>query len=347
MNYANFESKIDLKPVRLFQIKSNSFSCFITNYGARIVSLQVVDKAMKMTDVVCGFNTLDEYIGASEQYHGATVGRFANRIADGNFIINNTSYYLQKNNGPNSLHGGVKAFHNQVWSCIANDEKSVKLELVSPHMEEGFPGELRVQVLYSIQGSTLQIKYKATTTKDTVVNFTHHSYFNLNGEGTGSILNHLLKINSDYFTPINHNGIPTGNIKMVIDSPFDFTNSKQMGSQIEEDNVQLVYGDGYDHNFVLNQFVEGEINKAAEAIGDQSGIKMEAWTTEPGVQFYTANHFDGTDIGKSGINYDRRSAFCLETQHFPDSPNQKHFPSTLLRANQIFDSVTEYRFSIV
>ena len=309
MNAANFESTIQGEAVQLFHLYSNNISCFITNYGARVVALSTMDKDSRMVDVVLGFESIEGYINANEKYHGATVGRYANRIAKGSFKLGVTQFKLSQNHNGNSLHGGENAFHNQVWKCISHDNKNLVLELTSPDMEEGYPGELIVEVKYSIQGSSLIITYKATSTKDTIINLTHHSYFNLNGEGSGSILNHSLLLNSEYFTPVDKNSIPTGAITMVTDTPFDFTKQKKIGEEIDEDDMQLGFGDGYDHNFVINQYVEGELNLAAKVIGDKSNIKMDVWTTEPGIQFYSANHLDGTDKGKSGGDYQRRSAF--------------------------------------
>ena len=346
MNTANFETTIHEEPVQLFHLKSQNISCFITNYGARVVSLSTLDKHKEMVDVVLGFDSIDGYLNANEKYHGATIGRFANRIANGAFKIQDKSYTLTQNSGENSLHGGINAFHNKAWKCLLQEENKLTLELISPHMEEGFPGELNVQVTFRIQGSTLKIDYKAVAKSDTVINLTHHSYFNLNGEGSGSILNHSLLINSEYYTPVNAKAIPTGTVKMVADSPFDFTKEKKIGDEIDNDNIQLEYGNGYDHNFPINHYVKGELNFVAKAYGDKTNIKMEVWSTEPGVQFYTANHLNGSDQGKSGRAYDKRSAFCLETQHFPDSPNHPHFPSTILPANQTFISSSEYRFSV-
>jgi len=347
MYSANFEKTINGEPVQLFHIFSQDISCFITNYGARVVSLSTSDKDSRKVDVILGFDSIDNYLNANEKYHGASIGRYANRIANGTFNLNGIQYDLAKNNGQNSLHGGEDAYHNKVWTCKTHESDKVILELISPHLEEGFPGELLTEITFHIQDSSLRIEYKAESSVDTVVNFTHHSYFNLNGEDSGSILNHSLLINSDYYTPVNENTIPTGSIDMVADTPFDFTTQKEMGVDIEASDLQLTIGDGYDHNFLVNQHVKGELNFAAKAIGDKSNIIMEVWSTEPGVQFYTANHFDGSDIGKSKVAYGRRSGFCLETQHFPDSPNQSHFPTTLLKRDHVFESVTEYRFSVI
>ncbi len=346
MNAENFESTINGESVQLYHIFSQNISCFVTNYGARVVSLSTMDKDARMVDVVLGFDSIDEYLRANEKYHGATIGRYANRIANGSFTIKNTTFNISKNLDNNSLHGGFEAFHNRVWKCLSHENDKIVLQYISPHLEEGFPGELDTQVTFSIEGSTLKIDYKAISTEDTIFNPTHHSYFNLNGEGSGSVLNHVLAINSDFYTPVGHDKIPIGSLEMVADTPFDFTRKKEIGADINNDHLQLEYGGGYDHNFVINQYVSGELNLAAEAIGDDTNIKMEVWTTEPGVQLYSANHFDGSDIGKSGRNYGQRTAFCLETQHFPDSPNQSHFPTTILEANGVFKSSTEFRFSV-
>jgi len=314
MNIDRFHTSINGKEVSLYRIFSNNISC---------------------------------YINADEQYHGATVGRYANRIANGKFSIDGTDFTLDLNNGPNSLHGGKEALHRKVWSVKESDGQKIMLECVSPHMEEGFPGELTVQVTYQIKGSDLVISYAAKSTENTIINLTHHSYFNLNGEGSGTVIDHLLKINSEYFTPIDQNTIPNGKLELVSGTPFDFSVEKKIGQDLDSGNEQLQRGYGYDHNFVVSNYVAGNLGYVASAKGDKSGLEMQVWSTEPGVQFYSANHLSGKDIGKMGVNYHAREAFCLETQHFPDSPNQSHFPSTLLVANEIFKSVTEYRFSLV
>ncbi len=347
MNVDRFNSEVDGKPVSLYPISNNHISCYITNYGARVVSLMVNDKLSTQLDVVLGFDSLEGYINADEQYHGATVGRYANRIANGRFTINEKEYSLAINNPPNSLHGGISAMHNQVWNVIKHESNLITLEHVSPHMEEGYPGELTTQVTYELKGSDLVITYKAKSTEDTIINLTHHSYFNLNGEGSGSVLSHRLKINSEYYTPVNQDTIPTGKLNLVNGTPFDFTSQKEIGLDIEEEDEQLTFGFGYDHNYVVNNYEKGQLGFAAKVNGDISGIEMEVWTTEPGVQFYSANHLNGNDKGKSGQHYSKRNAFCLETQHFPDSPNQNQFPSTALLAGEVFHSETEYRFKII
>lgn len=347
MNIDRFTSEVDGKQVSLYPISNNHISCHITNYGARVVSLVVNDRESNPVDVVLGFDTLDGYLNADEQYHGATVGRYANRIAKGRFTINEQEFNLAINNPPNSLHGGVSAMHNQVWKVIKHESNLITLEYVSAHMEEGYPGELTTQVTYELKGSDLVITYKARSTEDTIINLTHHSYFNLNGEGSGTILKHLLKINSEYYTPVNQDTIPTGKLHLVDGTPFDFSSKKEVGIDILAEDEQLTFGLGYDHNFVLNNYEKGKQGFAAKVSGDLSGIEMEVWTTEPGVQFYSANHLNGKDHGKSGQPYAKRNAFCLETQHFPNSPNQSQFPSTSLSAGELFHSETEYRFKVI
>lgn len=346
LNPANFTKTIDGKQVVLHHLSNSLMSCYITNYGARVVSLSVHDQDDQMVDVVLGFDTIDKYIHASEQYHGATVGRYANRLAGGKFRIGERSYTVMPNNGTNALHGGSNGFHKKVWDVLSVSKSEITFIYVSPDMEEGFPGELTVEVTYHLRGSDLEITYQASSTKDTIINLTHHSYFNLNGEGSGSILDHSLRITADYFTPVNENIIPTGKLDLVQGTPFDFHKKRIIGLSIDDQNQQLLLGNGYDHNFAINHYQVGELSFVAKAIGDRSRIAMEVWTTEPGVQLYTANHLTGEDVGKSGSTYGRREAFCLETQHFPDSPNQSQFPSTFLAKEHSFNSKTEYRFQI-
>ncbi len=346
MNADRFDTVIDEKEVSLFNIFNNHISCYITNYGARVVNLVVHDNLSAPVDVVLGFDSIEGYLEASEKYHGATVGRYANRIANGRFSISGTEYNLQLNNPPNSLHGGVSAMHNQVWSVINHESDSITLQHLSPHMAEGFPGELVTKVKYELKGSDLVISYQAVSTDDTIINLTHHSYFNLNGEGSGTAMNHDLLLNSEYYTPINKDTIPTGKLDLVSGTPFDFTTPKRLGLDIDQQDQQLEFGYGYDHNFIVNNYEKDTLGFVGRIVGDVSNIILEVWSTEPGVQLYTANHLDGTDMGKRGVKYAKRSAFCLETQHFPDSPNQPQFPSTLLSAGATYESTTEYRFGV-
>lgn len=344
----DFELEIDGKKTKLYTIKnSNGIEATFCNYGQRLVSLVVPDKNGKKADIVLGFNTLQEYIDANEPYFGATVGRYGNRIKKGKFTLNNKTYTLAINNGENHLHGGKKGFNSVVWDAIQTVDNQVVFYRVSKDMEEGYPGNLDVTVHYTItEENELLIKYKAKTDKPTVINLTHHSFFNLAGEGNGTINNHLLQINADGFTPVDKTLIPTGKIADVKNTPFNFLEAKPIGKDLKVDDEQLNFGLGYDHNFVLNKSPKNELGYvfAAKVIEPTSGRTMEIYTNEPGLQFYGGNFLHGKTIGKSGKPYLFRGAFCLETQHFPDSPNQPNFPSTTLKAGEIYTSTCIYKF---
>ena len=320
----------------------------ITNFGAAVVSLKVPDRHGKTDDVVLGYDDLDGYLH-DKSYFGATVGRYANRIAHGKFTLNGTTYTLAKNDGENHLHGGVRGFNKVVWEAkdvsIAG-AAALQLNYLSKDGEEGYPGNLSVQVTYTLTNNNeLKIDYSATTDKDTVVNLTHHSYFNLAGQGKGDILQHQLLLHASRFTPVDATLIPTGEIRSVKGTPLDFASATAIGSRIGQDDEQLKLGHGYDHNFVLDGGTEGAPVLAAQVYEPSSGRVMEVWTTQPGVQFYSGNFLDDTIRGKSGSTYRRRAAFCLETQHFPDSPNKPNFPSTILKPGSQFKSSTTYKFS--
>lgn len=317
----------------------------ITNYGGIIVSLTAPDKDGQLDDVVLGFDTIGEYEEKSP-YFGCITGRYANRIAKGTFVLDGVTYdQLAINNGPNALHGGIKGFDKQVWAAaIAGD--SLVLHTISADGEEGYPGKLDVTVTYTLTDDSLRIDYAATTDKPTLCNLTNHSYFNLAGHaaGTDALLAHQMMINGDGFTPIADGGaIPTGELRPVAGSPMDFKTPTPIGDRIDAEDEQIQFGAGYDHNWVLNKDNEDELSLAARTIDPKSGRVMETWTTEPGVQFYSANYLDGF-TGKSGAVYPRRSAFCLETQHYPDSPNQPNFPTTVLRPGEKYQSTTIYKF---
>ena len=317
----------------------------ITNYGGILVSLTAPDKDGQFADIVLGFDTIGEYEEKSP-YFGCITGRYANRIAKGTFVLDGVTYdKLAINNGPNALHGGLKGFDKVVWTAaVAGD--SLVLHYISADGEEGYPGKLNVTVTYTLNDDELRIDYAATTDKPTVCNLTNHSYFNLAGHDAGAEAQaaHKMMINGDAFTPIVDEGaIPTGEIRLVSGTPMDFTSPKTIGAQINDDDAQLKYGAGYDHNWVLNKNAEGELSLAARTTDPASGRVMETWTTEPGVQFYSANYLDGF-TGKGGAVYPRRSAFCLETQHYPDSPNHPEFPSTVLRPGEKYQSTTIYKF---
>jgi aldose 1-epimerase len=325
-----------------FLNNKNNVEVAITNYGARIVTLIVPGKNQQPTDVVVGFDSLQGYLDSTETYHGAIVGRYANRIARGKFSLKGKSYQLSINNPPNHLHGGPKGFNNQVWKVEEVKNNSIKLSYFSKDGEENYPGNLNVSVTYTLSDQNeLIINYEATTDQATVFNITSHPFFNLNGQGTGTILNHQLQINAGSFTPVDENLIPTG-IEPV-DSIFDFRTSKKIGEHINESNDQLKYGAGYDHNFVL----DGQgVQTAGIAIGDKTGIQMKVITDQPGMQLYTGNWMKGENNIKYGLKDNHREAFCLETQHYPDSPNHHEFPSTVLNPGEVFRSTTIYKFSI-
>jgi aldose 1-epimerase len=317
------------------------------DYGAIIVSIRVPDRKGQLADIVLGHDTLEGYIPNPPNF-GAIVGRYANRIANGTFTLDGKAYSLPKNNGPNTLHGGVKRnFDKVLWEGkpLQGGEAGVAFTFVSKDGEEGFPGNLSVKVTYTLtEANELVVDYEATTDKATPVNLSQHSYFNLAGEGNGDILNHEIMINADRFTPVDKYLIPTGDLRPVKGTPFDFTRSSRIGARIDENDEQLALGHGYDHNFVLNRSDNG-LTLAARVYEPTSGRTLEVLTTEPGVQFYTGNSLDGTIAGKQGHVYKRRYGFCLETQHFPDSPNHPNFPTTILRPGATFRSKTVFKFA--
>lgn len=346
---AKFNVTFDGKKVALYTLKNaNGAQLDITNYGGRFVSLLVPDKSGKLTDVVIGMNSAAGFKDATEAYLGATIGRFGNRIAKGRFTLDGQEYKLATNNGPNTLHGGIKGFQAVVWDAKQPNDTTLELSYVSPDMEEGFPGELTVKVVYSLTSdNAVKMEYSATSNKNTVINLTNHAFFNLNGEGSGSILDHTLQVYADKFTPVDSTLIPTGKLAAVAGTPFDFTQPLTIGARINDDNEQLKFGKGYDHNYVLNgtKGYQG-LTHAATAIGDKSGIVLDVYTQEPGVQFYCGNFMQSKNILKTGAKDDFRTAFCLETQHFPDSPNQPSFPSTVLKLGSNYHTISYYKFSV-
>jgi aldose 1-epimerase len=321
----------------------------VITYGATLVSLKVPDRAGKFEDVVLGFDQLGTY-EQDTHYMGQVIGRYANRIARGRFTLNGVEYKLAVNNGENHLHGGLRGFDKVVWKArplATRSSDAVEMTYVSRDDEEGYPGTLTVRVVYRLTASNeLHIEYSATTDKDTVVNLTNHAYFNLGGHGSGDILGHLLLVNADRFTPADSGSIPTGELRPVRGTPFDFKRPTAIGARINQDEEQLKFGNGYDHNFVVNGRA-GTLRLAARASEPKAGRSMEVWTTEPGMQLYTGNFLfpDGEGAGKGGAVYRRRYGFCLETQHYPDSPNRPEFPSTVLRRGGRFRSTTVYKFS--
>jgi aldose 1-epimerase len=336
--------------VDLFTLRSPSgIELDVITYGGTVTRLLAPDRNGELADIVLGHEWLEAYL-AGTPYFGAIVGRYGNRIAEGRFTLDGKEHRLAVNNGPNHLHGGLKGFDKVVWAAepySSEAESGVALTYVSADGEEGYPGELTVRVTYALTaGGELRIDYEATTDAPTVVNLTHHGYWNLAGHGSGDILGHELTLHADRFTPVDGTLIPTGELRAVDGTPFDFRSPTEIGARIGADDEQLTFGGGYDHNFVLEGWrPDGELRPAAVLRDAPSGRTMEVLTTEPGVQFYSGNFLDGSDIGKGGVVYERRTGLCLETQHYPDSPNQPDFPSVVLRPGETYRSTTVYRFS--
>lgn len=329
------------KQTGLYTLKNrNGLIAQITNYGAIIVSIYAPDRYGNFADIVQGYDTISEYISGNGPYMGAVCGRCANRIAVGKFVLLGREYSLAINNGPNHLHGGITGFNKVVWDVIKHSGSSVHMTYLSVDGEEGYPGNLKVSVTYTLTDENeFRIDYHAATDKTTIVNLASHSYFNLAGEGSGSIYDQELMINGLFYTPTDETSVPTGEIRPVKGTPMDFTSPRKIGAAIDDDYEQLRYGAGYDHNWVLGH-PAGTPGLAAVAHDPRSGRIMEIFTTQPGVQFYTANWIDGEN-GKGGKKYGRRWAFCLETQHFADSVNKPHFPSVILNPGD------EYRHSCI
>ena len=339
----------DGKPIDVFTLDSGrGIEMQAMSYGGIITSLKVPDRSGRMDDIVLGFDSPEGYLKMPPPpFFGALIGRYGNRIAKGKFTLDGKTYPLATNNGPNHLHGGSKGFDKVLWTGETRqtaDGASVVFTRTSPDGEEGYPGNLQVRVTYTLTDKNeLVVDYHATTDKPTPVNLTQHSYFNLAGDGSGDILGHELLLNADRYTPVDDTLIPTGELASVAGTPFDFRKSTAIGARINQDDAQLKNGQGYDHNWVLNRNGSG-LQLAVRLSDPKSGRTMEIRTTEPGVQFYSGNHLDGTFTGKGGHVYKRRSGLCLETQHFPDSPNHSNFPSTILRPGQNYDSKTVFKF---
>ena len=332
-------------------VNATGMKADVTNYGAIIVRLFAADRTGRLDDIVLGYNTIDEYIAATP-YFGAVVGRYGNRIAAGKFTLEGKTYSLATNNSPGDkpchLHGGLVGFDKVLWSAeplLVNNTPGLKLRYVSKDGEEGYPGNLSITVQYWLgNDNSLKIEYLATTDKATPLNLTQHSYFNLKGEGNGDILGHVLTFKASKTTPVDIGLIPTGKFAPVAGTPFDFTTPHAIGDRVNADNEQMKFGGGYDHNWVLDSQT-GKLALAATVFEPTTGRTMEVWTEEPGLQFYCGNFLDGTNVGKSGRPYKFRNGFCLETQHYPDSPNQPAFPSTILRPGQKYQTSTIYKFS--
>ena len=344
-----FGKTSDGKYAYLYTLKNaNGMKADITNYGAIVVSLYAADKNGKFADIVLGYDNLEDYVKETP-YFGAIVGRYGNRIGKGKFTIDGKEYSLAVNNDENHLHGGIKGFDKVVWDAtVFETEDSVGLELihVSKDGEEGYPGNLTSIVRYSLtDNDELKVEYEAFTDKKTVVNLTHHGYFNLAGQGTGEILDHYMMLNADRFTPVDEGLIPTGELKPVKGTDFDFTKPTKIGERINNRDPQLIFGKGYDHNWVLNREDDDSMALAAEVYEPTTGRVMTVTTTEPGIQFYSGNFLDGTLTGKKNKVYNFRNGFCLETQHYPDSPNQSNFPSVILKPGEKYETTTVYKFS--
>ena len=343
---AVFGKMPDGAEVKVFTLtNSKGVEARIINYGGIVLSLKVPDRHGRLGDVVLGFERLEDYL-AKSPYFGCLVGRYGNRIAGARFTLNGKTCVLAKNDGENSLHGGTRGFDKVVWSAttkLTDNGPALGLNYVSRDGEEGYPGTLTVTAVYTLtEDNALALEFTAMTDRDTVVNLTHHSYFNLACQG--DVLGHRVTINSDTFTPVSQALIPTGELRPVAGTPFDFRTPETIGARINQDDQQLKYGGGYDHNWILRK-PEGKLGVAATVTDPLSGRILETLTTEPATQFYTGNFLDGTLVGKGGVKYAKRSGFCIEPQHYPDSPNQPAFPSTVLKPGQILTSAIIYRFS--
>ena len=326
----------------------NGLTMKVIPLGGKIVSLHVPDKNGVLGDVVLGYDTIEQYIKGNP-YFGAMIGRYGNRIAKGKFTLEGKEYQLATNNGANSLHGGPNGFHNVMWNLkpvTTAEGEALEMTYLSKDGEEGFPGNLSVKVTYTLSDKNeLIIDYAATTDKTTILNLTHHSFFNLTGDGSKDVLGHEVTIHADRFCPVDSSLIPFGELKKVKGTPFDFTQPHTIGERINKDDQQLKYGKGYDHNWVLNK-KDNSLTLAVKVKEPVSGRVMEVWTTEPGMQFYSGNFLDGSDKGKGGVFYPVRSAFCFESQHFPDSPNQNSFPSVELKPGATYTQRTVYKFDV-
>lgn len=339
----------DGTPITLYTLRnSKGAEVTICNYGGIVTTLKMPDRNGNFGDVVLGFDNLNDYIKSSP-FFGALIGRYGNRIARGHFVLDGTEYTLPTNNPPNSLHGGDKGFDKVVWQATphpSSSAPSLELTYLSKDGEEGYPGNLAVKAVYTLtRDNGLKLEFTATTDKDTVVNLTHHSYFNLAGQG--NILNHIVMINADKFTPVDSTLIPTGELRPVDGTPFDFRTPTAIGARIGQNDEQLKFGNGYDHNFCIDNYKGvGAVRLAARVYEPTSGRVLEVFSDQPGLQFYSGNFLDGTLKGKGGWVYQFRDAFCMEPQHFPDSPNKPSFLSTELKPGQVYHNTIEYRFSV-
>ena len=340
-----FGKTTDGQPIQLYTLANSSgIQVSLATYGGTVIRLLTPDRQGKLADIALGFSTIEPYFTKSP-YFGALIGRYGNRLAKGRFTLDGKKYQLAKNNGPNALHGGLKGFDKQRWTAevLSQNPPSIRFSRLSPDGEEGYPGNLKVAVVYTLTNQNeLRIQYTAQTDKPTILNLTNHTYFNLAGAGSGSILNQDIRINASHYTPVDSTLIPTGEIKPVAGTPFDLRKWTPIGLHLQAVGGKPV---GYDHNFVLDRYPVSRPALAAEAYDPTSGRLMKVYTDQPGIQFYSGNFLDGTLKGKGGKIYRQHDAFCLETQHFPDSPNHSNFPSTVLRPGELFKSTTIYKFS--
>ena len=346
---SQFDTIIDGKKVALYTLKNaKGMAMQVTNYGARVVSLWAPDRAGKMSDVVLGYKDIHSYVNnPGERFLGAAIGRYGNRIANGKFTLDGKEYQLAAYNNGQCLHGGLKSFDRVVWNVDSVMPNKICFSYLSPDGEENFPGNLNVKMTYELtDNDDFEINYTATTDKATPVNLTNHTFFNLKGEGNGDILAHELTIRASHFTPVDSLLIPTGELKETLGTPFDFQKPRQIGSRIDMDDPQLRNGQGYDHNWVLDRHTDKNLEWAATVFEPVTGRQLEVWTTEPGLQFYSGNFFDGAATGKSGQPYDYRCGIALETQHFPDSPNHPDFPNTILKPGETYQQTCVYKFRI-
>ncbi len=344
----NFDTAIGGKKVGLYILKNKGIKAAVTNYGGRLVNLLIDGKDGKPVDVIVGPGTLKQFQDSKEPYFGATIGRYGNRIAKGKFKLEGKEYSIPTNNGQNTLHGGINGFQSVVWDAQQPSDSVLVLNYLSKDGEEGFPGNLNVQVTYTLKSDTaMEIDYRATTDKPTVCNLTNHGFYNLNGYASGSIYGHVLQINAKEYTPVDSTLIPLGKNETVSSTPFDFTKPQAIGARVDDSsNIQLKNGAGYDHNFVLDKKENDSLREAAFVKGDKSGISMTIYTEEPGLQFYSGNFMTSLNAVKGGGKDEHRTAIALEPQHFPDSPNQPQFPTTELKPGQVYKTSSIYKFSL-
>ena len=343
---SNFQMEVDGKKTDLYTLRNkNNMEVCVTNFGGSIIKVMVPDKDGQMRDVVLGFDSIQDYVSKPSDF-GASIGRYANRINQGRFTLDGTEYQLPQNNYGHCLHGGPQGFQYRVFDAVQPNPQELELTYTAEDGEEGFPGNITCKVLMKLtDDNAIDIRYEAETDKPTIVNMTNHSYFNLDGDAARNEA-HLLTIDADYYTPVDSTFMTTGEIAPVEGTPMDFRTPHEVGERIDEDFEALNFGKGYDHTYILNKKEENELSLCARCTSPKTGIVMECYTTQPGVQLYTGNWMTGNFVGKNGQRYPARAALCLETQHYPDSPNKPEYPSTVLRPGETFQSKTIYKFSV-